>query len=102
MALTSLDSMGLMLPKCCPKCTVQILRRARATGGRFGIATRPAIRLDPNLAARYADRVLLLYGDGRRQGGSAAELLMAPVLNELYLAPMIEGEVAGRRVFMSG
>lgn len=57
---------------------------------------------DPNLAARFADQVLLLFGDGRWRLGPADELLAAEVLSELYLTPMVAGEVGGRRVFVPG
>jgi iron complex transport system ATP-binding protein len=56
---------------------------------------------DPTLAARFADRVLLLFGDGRWALGPAATTLTAPALSELYVAPMIEIEAQGRRVFVS-
>jgi iron complex transport system ATP-binding protein len=56
---------------------------------------------DPTLAARFADRVLLLFGDGRWTLGPAATTLSAPALSELYLAPMIEIAAPGRRVFVS-
>jgi iron complex transport system ATP-binding protein len=56
---------------------------------------------DPTLAARFADRVLLLYGDGRWSLGPQATTLTAAHLSELYLAPMIELGSDGRRVFVS-
>jgi len=56
---------------------------------------------DPTLAARFADRVLLLFGDGRWQAGAAGEVLTAPSLSELYDSPMIELHSAGRRVFVT-
>ena len=56
---------------------------------------------DPTLAARFADRVLLLHGDGRWTLGTASEALTAATLSELYLAPMMELEHDGRRVFVS-
>jgi iron complex transport system ATP-binding protein len=56
---------------------------------------------DPTLAARFADRVLLLFGDGRWSSGPAASTLSAAALSELYLAPMIELNQDGRRVFVS-
>src|SRR5690348_15826798 len=42
---------------------------------------------DPTLAARFADRVLLLNGDGRWRAGSVQEVLTAGALEELYLTP---------------
>lgn len=57
---------------------------------------------DPTLAARFADRVLLLYGDGRWKLGPVAETLTAAHLSELYLAPMMQLDRDGRRIFVSG
>jgi iron complex transport system ATP-binding protein len=55
---------------------------------------------DPTLAARFADRVLLLFGDGRWSLAPVQDL-SAAALSELYLAPMIELKQDGRRVFVS-
>ena len=54
---------------------------------------------DPTLAARFADRVLLLFGAGDWRAGTAQELLTAQSLGELYQTPMLQLEAAGRRVF---
>jgi iron complex transport system ATP-binding protein len=56
---------------------------------------------DPTLAARFADRVLLLFGDGRWQAGPVSETLTAESLSDLYDSPMIEIRQDGRRVFVS-
>jgi iron complex transport system ATP-binding protein len=56
---------------------------------------------DPTLAGRFADRVLLLFGDGRWRLGPVDTTLTAENLSELYLAPMIELRQDGRRVFVS-
>ncbi len=56
---------------------------------------------DPTVAARYADRVLLLHGDGRWAAGPAHELLTAANLSELYLSPMLEVQKNGRRIFVN-
>jgi iron complex transport system ATP-binding protein len=56
---------------------------------------------DPTLAARFADRVLLLFGDGRWSAGPVREVLTAENLSKLYNSPMIEIEKDGRRVFVS-
>ena len=56
---------------------------------------------DPTLAARFADRVLLLFGDGRWSAGPVRETLTAEKLSALYDSPMIEIEKDGRRVFVS-
>ena len=73
------------------------LFRGMCSAGKTVIATLH----DPTVAARFADRVLLLYGDGRWAAGSAAEMLTAATLSELYLAPMLELEKDGRRIFVS-
>jgi iron complex transport system ATP-binding protein len=73
------------------------LFRELANSGRTVITTLH----DPTLAARFADRVLLLYGDGRWALGPVATTLTAAALSELYLAPMIELGRDGRRVFVS-
>ena len=53
------------------------------------------------LAARFADRALLLFGDGRWSLGPVGAALTAVTLSELYLAPMVELGRDGRRVFVS-
>jgi iron complex transport system ATP-binding protein len=56
---------------------------------------------DPTLAARFADRVILLFGDGRWTSGPTRETLTAESLSELYLTPMIEIAAHGRRAFVN-
>lgn len=56
---------------------------------------------DPTLAARFADRVILLFGDGRWRAGPASEVLTAQALSELYFTPMLEATVEGRRLFFT-
>jgi len=56
---------------------------------------------DPTLAARFADRALLLYGDGRWLLGPVGTTLTAATLAELYLTPMTELGHDGRRVFVT-
>jgi iron complex transport system ATP-binding protein len=56
---------------------------------------------DPTLAARFADRVLLLFGDGGWRLGAAAQLLTGATLSELYSTPIMELTANGRRVFAS-
>ena len=73
------------------------LFRELCTAGRTVIATLH----DPTVAARFADRVVLLHGDGRWAVGAARELLTAERLSELYLSPMLELEKDGRRIFVS-
>ena len=55
---------------------------------------------DPALAERCADRVLLMYGDGRWRLGATAELLNAAELSLLYATPMNELSGGGRRAFI--
>jgi iron complex transport system ATP-binding protein len=55
---------------------------------------------DPTLAERFADRALLLYGDGRYTLGSSAEVLTPEALSELYLTPMQALGIAPRRAFV--
>src|SRR5579871_4132070 len=72
------------------------LFRREADGGRTVIATLH----DPTLAARFADRVLLLFGDGRWHYGSSADSLTTESLSELYLTAVQALEFGERRVFV--
>ncbi|MGE0583177.1 MAG: ABC transporter ATP-binding protein [Steroidobacteraceae bacterium] len=56
---------------------------------------------DPTMAARCADRVVLLFGDGRWIAGPARDVLSAANLSALYLVRIVETEVEGRRVFVT-
>ena len=67
-----------------------------ARGGSTVIATLH----DPTLAARFADRALLLFGDGRWTMGAAGEAIAAESLSRLYLTPMMEVRQEGRRIFV--
>ena len=73
------------------------LFRELCAAGRTVVATLH----DPTVAARFADRALLLHGDGRWAAGAASELLTAERLSELYLSPMLELRNDGRRIFVS-
>lgn len=73
------------------------LLRARADGGRAVIVSLH----DPSLAARFADRVLLLYGDGRWTAGDTVTALTAAALSEMYRVTVTELGVGGRRLFVS-
>jgi len=73
------------------------LFRALAGQGRTVVTTLH----DPTLAARFADRVLLLHGDGRWSLGPVASALTAAALSELYMTPMLELTQDGRRVFIT-
>jgi len=76
---------------------VLTLFRALADSGSTVITTLH----DPTLAARFADRVLLLFGDGRWSLGAVGTTLTAASLSELYATPMIELGQDGRRVFVT-
>jgi ABC-type hemin transport system ATPase subunit len=56
---------------------------------------------DPSLAARFADQVLLLFGDGRWACGDTATALSAAALSEMYQVAIAEVLVGGRRLFLS-
>jgi iron complex transport system ATP-binding protein len=55
---------------------------------------------DPTLAARFADRALLLFGDGRWTIGPVSQTIAAESLSSLYLTPMMEVRHEGRRIFV--
>ena len=76
---------------------VLALFRARADSGQLVIASLH----DATLAARYADRVLLLHGDGRWQFGETGPTLSAGNLSALYGVAVEEIAHRGRRVFVS-
>jgi iron complex transport system ATP-binding protein len=61
---------------------LQILELARQRA-RDGVAV-VAVLHDPNLAASYADRVVLIDGEGRASSGAAAEMLQSGFLSRLY------------------
>jgi iron complex transport system ATP-binding protein len=73
------------------------LFRALADAGRTVIATLH----DPTLAARFSDRVILLFGDGRWTSGPTGDALTADSLSELYLTPMVEIRSENRRAFVN-
>jgi iron complex transport system ATP-binding protein len=73
------------------------LFRGLCAAGKTVIATLH----DPTVAARFADRVVLLHGDGRWAAGPAQEQLTAETLSDLYQAPMLEVQQDGRRIFVS-
>jgi len=73
------------------------LFRELARSGRTVVVTLH----DPTLAARFADRVVLLFGDGRWLAGPCETVLTSEALSELYLAPMKEIVAEGRRIFVA-
>ena len=56
---------------------------------------------DVNLAARFADRCLLLYGDGQWEIGSADEILTEARLEALFGTTMEAVEWRGTRLFIA-
>ncbi len=56
---------------------------------------------DVNLAVRYADRCLLLYGDGRWDLGATSEILNPGRLSELYSTPMEAIDWRSRQLFIA-
>jgi iron complex transport system ATP-binding protein len=56
---------------------------------------------DPTLAERFAERALLLYGDGHYQLGPVAQVLTAEELSALYLTPIEVVRSAARRAFIA-
>jgi iron complex transport system ATP-binding protein len=76
---------------------VQCLERVRARV-QAGLAA-VAVLHDVNLAAAFADRVVLL-GDGVvQEQGARGEVLRTDALERLYGLPMASGEAAGQQVF---
>ncbi|MDB6101398.1 MAG: hypothetical protein JWO52_1397 [Gammaproteobacteria bacterium] len=76
--------------------TVLNLFRELARSGSTVIATLH----DPTLAARFADRALLLFGDGKWVMGPASDTIGAENLSALYLTPMMEVRQDDRRIFV--
>lgn len=64
--------------------TLELLTR-RASEQDIAIAM---VLHDPNLALRYCDQVVLLYGDSRHIAGPAADMLDAATLSDLYGHPL--------------
>jgi iron complex transport system ATP-binding protein len=82
-----------------PHHQIEVLRmfRARADDGRAVMATLH----DAGLAARVADQVLLLFGDGQWVCGSVERVLTASNLSRLYRMPMRELNWEGGRTFVA-
>lgn len=56
---------------------------------------------DANLALRYCDRVLLLFGDGEVEGGPTDELLTEERISRLYRHPITRVATGGGAVFVA-
>jgi iron complex transport system ATP-binding protein len=69
---------------------------------RNGGAVVVMVLHDLLFAARYCNRFLLLFGDGRFSVGPADEALTADHLGELYGFPLVPVEVGGDRLFLPG
>ena len=75
---------------------LHVFRRAADNG-----ATILASLHDVNLAARFADRCLLLYGNGRWELGATGEILSESRLSELYATPMEAVAWRSRQLFVA-
>ena len=73
------------------------LFRERADDGATVIASLH----DVNLAVRYADRCLLLYGDGRWDIGATGDVLDEARLTELYATDMEAVDWRSTRLFIA-
>lgn len=76
--------------------TLNVFRRAADAGA--GIV---ASLHDVNLAARYADRCLLLFGDGRWQLGANGDVLNESTLSELFNTRIEAVEWRSRKLFVA-
>ncbi len=76
--------------------TLRLFRRA-ADGGAAVLASLH----DVNLAARYADRCLLLFGDGRWESGATDAILCANRLSELYGTSMDAVDWRSHQLFVA-
>lgn len=56
---------------------------------------------DINLAARHADKVLLLYPDGRAEAGNASELLVQAKLEKVFRQPLEQVGDGASRLWMT-
>ncbi len=74
------------------------LMRKKAASGRTIIMTLH----DATLAARFADRVLLLFGDGEWLYGETGEVLTQTAMEKLYGLPVREVSWDGGRTFVMG
>lgn len=76
---------------------VMRLLAARARAGRGVVVTLH----DVNLAARWCERCLLLFGDGSWALGPADEILTEEAVSRLYQLEVERVEVRGRRLFLA-
>jgi len=59
-----------------------------------------AVLHDLNLAARFADHVILLDGEGRMVAGTADEVLQPAVLGKAFRHPIHRHDIDGRAIFV--
>jgi len=55
---------------------------------------------DPNLAIKYCNKALLLFGKGEWQAGSSDEILQAENLTQMYQYPIKKISVEGETLFV--
>ena len=81
-----------------PQHQLEVLRRFRALAdaGRTVVMSLH----DPGLAARFADDVLLLFGDGRWRHGTVGDSLHEAAITELYGIAVKELRWTGGRTFV--
>jgi len=77
---------------------VAVLNRIRAIASRDRAAV--LVLHDVNLAARYCDRLLLLFPDGQACWGPTPTMLVPSALERLYNQPLSVGEIDGHPVFL--
>ena len=82
-----------------PQHQIETLQVFRATADR-GAAVIVSLH-DVNLAARFADRCLLLFGDGRWQLGDRGDVLNEESLSELYATRMDAVDWRSQRLFIA-
>ena len=83
-----------------PQHQLDVLRlfREKADSGHTVVASLH----DVNLAARFADSCLLLFGDGRWISGSTDDVLTEARLSELYSTSIVTLPWQDRRVYVTG
>jgi len=67
--------------------TLELLTRRAREPVNGGVAVAMVLH-DPNLALRYCDQVVMLYGDSRHIAGPSAEIIEAATLSSLYGHPL--------------
>lgn len=82
-----------------PQHQLEVLKifRERANAGNTVVASLH----DVNLASRFADRCLLLFGDGRWTIGDSTDVLTSEKLSDLYATPMESVPWRGGSLFVA-